>query len=279
MKRKLSKTIVVDIVLISFTTLFIVACKPDIKYYDSDGISIEVIPESMIDSTMNKYTVDNKIFVPMVEYIYDYYLLKDEKKLKFSSGGWEYIEYHKPNNSTIVKVGIQTMQHTGFLKPPEDYTQSIIQFNYYDIEGNLPFGKTQTGVIENDKNVWIHPPRKDNFRILEINPFPFAKGPYKVGNEYKWQLKIGDQWADPNWKVWSGAIENNISYKITDKLTMDMDFGSVDVYEIKATAKSRIGETHLTSYFSKKYGFVKCHYTNIDSSELILELKELKQLD
>lgn len=149
----------------------------------------------------------------------------------------------------------------------------------YDKDGERTFGRTQTGVIENAKNVWIHPLRHQNFKILEVNPFPFIKSPFKVGNKYSWSLKIGDNWADPNWKVWSGSIENQMNYEIVDKTKIKTKAGEFDVFIVYSEASSRIGTTSLRSYYNEKVGFVKLEYVNIDSTELTIELKEIKKIE
>lgn len=251
----------------------------ELNYYDDEGIWIEDISTLESDSLKNLYNYDNKIFLPNIEYIFDYYQIKDGKKLKFSAGGWEYIDFDQPDNSTIMTFGIQTLNSLGMMKDIEEYTQSVIQFNMYDIENKPSFGRTQTGVIENELNVWIHPLRHNNFKILELNPFPFIKSPYEIGNKYSWNLKIGDHWADPNWKIWSGSIENKIVYEIVNKTILETEAGIFNVFVIDAEANSRIGKTLLTSYFNREVGFVKHEYTNIDSSKLVIELNKIRKLD
>lgn len=257
--------------------IMILACENEINYYqDEDGLWIEDVNDVQSDSITNKYNFDNKIFVPEIEYIYDYYQIRNEEKLKISSGGWDYIDYNTPNSSTIMEYGIQTMKGHGFMTNIEDYTQSVIQFNMYDKEGETSFGKTQSGVIENAKNVWIHPLRYQNFKILELNPFPYIKSPYNIGNKYSWTLKIGDHWADPNWKVWSGVIKNEINYEIVGKTEVETKAGKFEVFVVDSEAESRIGKTRLKSYYNERVGFVKLEYQNIDSSKMVIELKEIR---
>ncbi len=108
----------------------------------------------------------------------------------------------------------------------------------------------------------MHPPRDKYFRILELNPFPFIKAPYKIGNKWDWSLTIGDHWGDKRWKTWEGVINNVYKYEITDRKKVNTKFGLLDCYEITSKAKSRIGETELVALFNTKYGFIELNYTN-----------------
>jgi len=49
---------------------------------------------------------------------------------------------------------------------------------------------SMSGTIENEGNVWIHPPRDNYFKIIELNPFPYIKAPYNIGAKWAWKLKI-----------------------------------------------------------------------------------------
>jgi len=130
-----------------------------------------------------------------------------------------------------------------------------------------------TGLIENSKNIWLHPPRLKLFSILELNPFPNVKFPLEIGKSWSWNLKIGGQWGDKRWKEWSGNIENKYQYKIVGKEIMKTGVGSLECYVIEGQAESELGITKLISYFNKKYGFVKLDYTNIDNSKLEINLQ------
>ena len=150
-----------------------------------------------------------------------------------------------------------------------DYSQTNLKYSLYD-----ETSYSMSGVIENEANVWMHPPRDYYFKILELNPFPYIKAPFEIGNKWKWSLKIGDSWADERWKMWQGSIENKYEYEIVDKRKLETELGELSCYIIKSNAKSRIGKTELTAFFHEKYGFVKLNYINIDGTKTNLELIE-----
>ena len=58
--------------------------------------------------------------------------------------------------------------------------------------------------------------------------------------------------------------------------TISTKLGNLECYIVQATAKSRIGETELISYFNPKFGFVKLEYKNIDGTKTVLELENVE---
>jgi hypothetical protein len=130
------------------------------------------------------------------------------------------------------------------------------------------------GSVENENNIWMHPPRDKYFRILELNPFPFIKAPYEIGNAWDWTLIVGSGWGDHRWKLWEGHLENQCKYVIKDKINLKTKLGEIECLVIESTASSSVGNTKLTSYFNAEFGFVKLDYLNIDGSKTKLELVE-----
>ena len=134
----------------------------------------------------------------------------------------------------------------------------------------------ESAIIENDEEVWVHPPRDFFFKILQINPYPYIKKPFKKGLKWTWELKIGGRWGDKRWKEWTGNITNIASYEIVGDTLLPTKAGKIKCYIVQSSAKSEIGTTYLTSYFNPIFGFVKLDYTNIDGSKIILDFIEWK---
>ncbi len=253
---------------------------------EDKGIYVEVFDSTNVDE--NRFTANNFTFKDGSQFIYSYkHLSRDGKKYYFeedssindSKYAWKFINIDSITSHTIekvkiiVKYGLQP-----FIQHIPEYNQTIIQFDYPTKEGLASFNSI-SGVIENEKNIWMHPPRDKYFRILELNPFPFIKAPYEIGNQWNWSLKIGSSWGDKRWKIWEGTIENKYEYKITDKRIVDTILGEIECYEITSNATSNIGVTELVALFNPKYGFVKLNYTNINGSKTILELIEFKEIE
>lgn len=278
-----------------FVVLFIVSscAAPTINEAPKDYVLIEDsgIYAEQFDSTNiseNRYTDNNITYVEGNTWTFDYYYEDREgKHFKFEewegasaldwqerSNAWSFIPIDKTTERTIdvvkliVKPGLQPM-----IKNIPDYNQTIIAYDYPQVNGNKNFN-SYTGVIENEKNVWMHPPRDRLFRILELNPFPFIMAPYEVGTKWDWSLKIGSFWGDKRWKLWDEQIENIYQYEIVDKREIESAVGKLECYVIQSTAKSEIGQTHLTAYFNIDKGFVKLDYTNIDSTKTYLNIKD-----
>jgi hypothetical protein len=125
--------------------------------------------------------------------------------------------------------------------------QTPIEYSYLDQHGKPLTMRAYTGVVENPQNIWIHPPREALFRILELNPFPYVKFPYKAGKTWKWKLGIGDYWEDERWKTWEKTITNKYTYTITDTACrLSTLLGDLTCCKIYSKAVSKLGKTSLT---------------------------------
>ncbi len=253
---------------------------------DIDGITVEKSDNSKkYDEVYNTnnivYTIGKKI-----TYRYFYQNTKGKSflikrgKAALQPGGysifdWEFIAFDKQDSETVQYIILKPKSGNTFEKDFPDYNQSVIGYDYL-MKNGQSLTMEITGAIENEKNVWIHPPRNGFFKILELNPFPYIKAPYEIGTKWNWKLNIGDHWSDRRWLNWSGGIENNYEYEIVTKKKISTKLGKLECYVIHAKAKSRIGETRLISYFNPKFGFVKLNYTNIDGTKTVLELVKVQ---
>lgn len=73
-----------------------------------------------------------------------------------------------------------------------------------------------TGVIENERQLWMHPFRSNQYNFTEVAPFPEVKFPVEVGREWSSSLGIGAGWGD-----WDNTIVSNY-YKVVGKECTDM---------------------------------------------------------
>ena len=274
----------------------ILACKPENvaeseKRYEiisSDGIYVEKFDSTELFE--NRYTANNKTYLEGNQQVFDFCyvdLKGDSFKFEEVEGAgnleieqraraWNFVPIDGTTGRTVDKVvltveyGLEPMINTD-----PDYNQTVISYRYPQVDGGHTFS-SRTGLIENEKNIWMHPPRDRFFRILELNPFPFIQAPYVVGNSWTWSLKIGSFWGDQRWREWQGSIENKYKYEIVDKINIATGVGELECYEVHSTAKSSIGQTHLKAFFNPEIGFVRLEYTNIDSTRTIFELIEFR---
>lgn len=247
------------------------------RFVDDDGIKREYLAsfDSLLEAThsfdylSDECNLDNTIYLPGREFIFEYYFRNKGKCYYFDFDGQSTLsECAHPNELTALKVGYE-IEHGNL----QGMTQ--VKYNYSNRLDTLS-NFEKSGIIENKMNVWLHPPRSNQFRMTEINPFPYIKRPYEVGNTWTWDLEIGDQWGNWLWKEWNGNIKNQCFYTITGKEIISSAFGKILCYVVKSNAESEIGSTSLTAYFSEKFGFVKLFYTNIDGSELVMNLVKIK---
>lgn len=236
----------------------------------SNNILVEKF-DSSVESD-EKYNWNNVVFKPGTKFIYDYEYSNSEGitkhfKVNKTDNTWEFVDMNEKDSTVVQKMIIGVLKGNPMKQFVPDYNQTAVSYTY---EEGTPF--SMSGVIENEANIWMHPPREDLFKILELNPFPYIKAPFEVGNEWDWNLVIGNGYQDKRWATWEGTIDNKMKYKITDFKTLETELGKLDCYVIESEAKSEIGESSLKAFFNPKYGFVKLDYTNIDGSKLLLDL-------
>lgn len=133
-----------------------------------------------------------------------------------------------------------------------------------------------TGLTKKSDLIWIHPPRFDNFRILELNAFPYYK---KYYNSWEKSITFGNEWGNEKWITWEGfktsksiytKSDHNIQYLLGNK--------KIECVEIQAsTTIPDVGKTNSTFYYNEKYGFVHMIFTTINNKKI--ELKLIKVLN
>lgn len=236
--------------------------------------------EKITGNDSNRYTTDNKIFTIGRELIYSYYIVREGDTLMVTAPRmisltdnfqkcWDFVAKEKDDEDKIELITITVLNGIS----NENQTQARYDYRYQ--LGFTSFYST-SGIVENTMNVWMHPHREKYFSILELNPFPYAKQPYRVGSKWTWELEIGDHWQDERWKTWSGVITNKYKYEIIELRRETLPIGELDCWVIFGIAESEIGTTKLISFFNEEKGFVKLDFTNIDGSRLLLELREIK---
>jgi len=240
-----------------------------VEYGNWDGIFYEIFPDT---TNINCYTEDNEIYKLDNVYNFNYqYITKDGEELyyqRFSFSEWEFVP-----KEDIIDEAVVAFQMKVVPGACNGEMQSCIEFRYVMNTGDfVPMWET-TGLIENKKNIWTHPPRSSFFEILQLNPFPFIQKSYEKGNKWRWSLKIGSHYGDYRWKEWNGNIENQYTYEIVDTNSMThTPLGELNCYKIDSFAESELGKTYLTAYFNETYGFVRLEYINIDGSTLNIKL-------
>lgn len=256
---------------------------PD-NYISEDGLLIEYF-DSTRKEDFNKYNEDNKIYKPGRIFVYDYSYTNQQGEDRTctlvnntkvpGNKAWYFSQAKDVSPTTITEIHITILQGIGILqKLRPDYNKTVGKFNY-SYPAEMSDFKEQTGIVENEQNVWMTPPRFRMFRMLELNPYPFIKAPFEVGNKWTWKKMIQPRWADVQWVTWDGVLENNYAYEIVAEKRLDTAFGELTCYEVNAIATNALGKSYLRSYFNPEYGFLMLDYINIQGSRMTLSLKSI----
>lgn len=193
----------------------------------------------------------------------------------------EYISFNVPLDPTKMEMsGFWAYQQTDVCIDYRNAQKNILGTRLDSTHWNPRFrGKfisdgELTGVIDNKKNIWLHPPRRRCFKINELNPFPFVQLPLVEGNKWIYNITAGGEWGDKRWASWSNLMDVKSNYEVKEKTKRTTKMGVLDCYRVECMGTCSLGTTHLTFYFNPEFGFIYMEFTNIDNSTTILELIE-----
>lgn len=267
--------------ILSVIFLFTIAAVSGQHFQNEDSLFYEV-PNSVNIGNENFFNLDNKIYKPGKEFIFSYQIIKDRdtllvrinEKNDSSTPNWTFV--NTEDSLTIDKISFKVLNGYGGLDDLfPDYSQTVIQQIYYSKQDVLFDGFT--GIIENKYNIWLHPFRGKYFSVLQFSPFPYIKLPGKNGLKWKWKLNdISDRWSDPRIVQYTGKQQATYIYEITGKVELQTPMGKLKCHVIQGTANTSLGQSTMTSYFNKRYGFVFLQYSNIDDSIISLKLIDVK---
>lgn len=248
-------------------------------------MAITVEKFDSLNKDQNRYNQDNELYKVGKKFTFTYaYQDKTGRKMLMAKAdtasqdgvAWKLVPAEQRNDKSVSHIILSVVPGLmPFIQIFPGYNQTVILYDFKLVDGGS-WSNEMTGVIENRKNLWLHPPRTDLFAILELNPFPYIKQPLKVGAKWTWKLAFGEQWADKRWLLWKGKNENTIWYKVTGKSFVTSKLGTLPCYVVESEASSALGSTKLVAYYNEKVGFLKLDYTNIDQSSLTLELQSVE---
>jgi hypothetical protein len=221
----------------------------------SDPIYIE----RPADTGVHRYTAHNTIFKLGYDIMYEYSLTKGDSV--YAAGRIRMVVSDNPRS---------------VLRKGREYPQTIIRYEYLDNAGQV-VNSEETGVIDNKVNIWLHPPRSDLFKILELDPFPFICFADSM-REWHWVLEVGPSWSDERWKSWTTSVQDTFTYRPGSEKLIATAFGMLPCRETNAKGVSELGTTFQQLFFHPLYGFVEMKWTNIDGSRLWMKLVAMERL-
>jgi hypothetical protein len=260
------------------------ALSDDRELKDEDGLLYETPVSKTQDSEF--FNKDNTIYKPGREFVYAYSIRKDGEAFicrtnavgDFETRAWTLVRPAESDSLAIMRLGFKVLPgYGGFDELFPDYSQSVVQQQYWAPDMSLLFDGL-TGLIENEANVWLHPFRGKYFSVTQLSPFPFAKFPLKAGKTWQWKLgEIDSRWSDPRIIQYEGKVSATYDYRVIGPKSLQTPLGELETWEIEGTATSRLGTSSLRSYFDERYGFVRLEYRNLDRSEIVLELTQVRE--
>jgi hypothetical protein len=235
----------------------------------------------------NPYNEDNNIFIAGRQFIYAYTHYRPNGAPQYNrpvdgskdripiNKAWVYQPIEDVTPGTVVKLRTTVVDgygRMGRFLTKKDYT--FIKHDQLTYAGDS-LNVSQMGMIENDRNIWMPPPRMQLLNILESCPFPFIKAPYEVGNSWDWNNEVSRRFSDPRWGDWQTDEEMSYKYQITDKKSYDTKFGVLECLEVTARGGGLIGSSSLVTLFHPDYGFIRMTFKHIDGSTTVVELDEI----
>jgi len=236
---------------------------------------------------------DNTIFVPHKIFTYSLqYFDKEntskqlciiyENSLK-SNWTWELSEQTtKENQHPITAVNIKVKENDCGATLFSNDNQTVIIYEYSNEKGVLIPELEVSGIKENKKFIYIHPPRKNGLVITEFTPFPYVELPLEIGKTWESSGYIDNTWANAagvQYKNNADQISTYKSYKVTGKEEIDSHFGKIEVFNIFAELESGglTNKTTLKMKYDNERGFIMLDFYNIDGSRIVMELINIKQ--
>lgn len=269
-------------ILLIFLFTFFCAVVFGQNYQQQDDLYYE-LPDSTTIQDKNFFNVDNHIYKPGIEFKFSYQIIKNRDTLMVSvdkigdpkTSTWSLVKEKNADSFTIRYVSFKVLDGYGGLDHLfPDYSQTIIQQNYYSADALLFDGLT--GIIENSRNVWLHPFRGKYFSVLEFSPFPYIKFPATSNVSWKWGLNdISDRWSDKRIIEYRGKQRASYEYTINGTTLLNTSLGQLHCIVVDAVANTSLGVSRLTAYFNQKFGFVQLDYRNIDGSQIKFKLIEV----
>jgi hypothetical protein len=234
-------------------------------------LSVSVFAQGYHSVFVEKKDVDqnNWIFAQGREFAYEVDIEKDGQRLYLAENGLKSmitnldnsdrvaIDFKlssDPDSAKIKDVFIKVVNPKESKRTNKNQTEILY---FYEIPPKI---LSNTGVVENDQNVWMHPPRTGFFRSLETCPFPYYHFDKIPGDTWKDEMTINSTWSDPLWGEWEGELLQNYTYTLEDDETLETPMGELKCKVISSVADSELGTSKLLAHFSGEYGFVKLQY-------------------
>jgi hypothetical protein len=214
--------------------------------FSQDSIFVEKIPKEQVNNE-HRFDLDNKIYPLGKEFLFKFSISKNDSILA--------------SEIDVIKLHV-----LGTTKPfsefDSEYSQTVIQYTYYDKNNRLLLTE-KTGLIENNVNIWFHPPRSIDAGILQLAAFPYIK----LDSKDKWLWKLDAAFGEYQ--------EFHLTHYYNKEKTIQYNstaLGLLLCNVIKVKTESEIGTTNSRFLYNDLLGFVLLEFFNSDGSKITLTL-------
>lgn len=210
-----------------------------------NSVYFEKIPNNLIHNE-NRFDLDNVVYPVNREILYQCIIEHNKKEVD-------------------VEVKFIRMIIQGTTKPfsnfDPDYSQTVIKFEYLDENKKLIISE-RTGLVENEVNIWMHPPRSSDLKVLQLSAFPYIK--LNAKKNWKWNLEAS-----------YGDFQNvhlTHYYKKRTAVIYNSKLGRLECVVVDAIAKSRKRKSNAEFFYNEDLGFVKMTFHTIEDTSITLEM-------
>lgn len=199
--------------------------------------------------------IQSQIYYKEIIYIFDYKIEKDDMQ---------------------IETGLLYLGCLGKPWPFKEQKQAAVIWstNKAHLSQKMP----STGIYEEDDRIWLHPPRQNQFSILEYSPFPDIRFPVSKNMNWKRDFIPGKNWINKKYDV----KENDIlkfNYRNIGVVVYNYKNFNLKCWEINAESINLKNRTSFSGLFNSEYGFIKMIFTNIDKSIITLEIRQIQSWD
>jgi hypothetical protein len=207
-------------------------------------IFIETIPDQLLNDD-NRFDLDNKIYLVDREILYKCSVKRKNEVLNL--------------NLKFIRMTVKGTKTFSNYDP--DYNQTVIKYEYLDENYNRIIGE-RTGLIENNKNIWLHPPRNADLDVLQLSAFPYIK----FGAIKNWEWTLHASYANYQ------DVDLIHRYEKGKAIEFKSHIGVLSCIPIQAITESHFGTTTSEFFYNETYGFVKLDFHTIEGTTITLEV-------
>ena len=279
-------------------------CESDIKKDLDDGEYFIYYDNDLTKLWMNGVIIDNKLegkweFRNRGNKIFTYQMFSDGKKIRMNLPENTFAKIYLPNKVYEFRAYYISASN-------DTLTSSMVTLNtdsqIYEIRHNVRFrgtwifhyeqydslllgsiypwndweNNTLCLITENESEIQIYPPRRNQFAFTEIIKFP-SVSPLNLKTGHKWQnqIQLPEGYRLKEW-------ENTTFYhqsEVIGKRVFSFKDHNLECWIIKGSSSNQdFGTSYFEYLFNEVYGFVRMEWINYDKQKAVFELINFKIL-